>query len=184
MTDITGRHHAIPHLAYYFILAQILPISFAHSLFNIARLLHTSHRPDDTKPPSRPKPQSPNRPPTKDILLTLSVALPTILLIHILPSSRTSTDWSFMSTVIQLRLFLLLPLFLNFSAGSDTVALVSSMLNVFVYSRGPLLAWAALRYAGVRGVLLSGSGESWAVSAFGVDFVVWLVGVLAWSVLE
>jgi len=125
----------------------------------------------------------------KDFAVLLSISLPYIILTQLLPRLGTgndngSTTSLFIPTIIALRGLLIMPLFVPLFSSSSMAALCQQALQVFTFSRPPIFALVMSHHPAVRNVLLRGSGESWAVSAFGADLVIWLLLVVAWEVVE
>jgi hypothetical protein len=198
MSD-TGLQHHMPHLTFYFILAQILPISFTQSLFLLAFEFHRSlpnHKPD-ANPPTQ------NR---TTYIASLILSIGTITLINRIDANLLSTS-SLITKVLFIRFLLFLPLitpsltrlFLSSPpptsqpSTSDPSTVVPTQ-QLFSYPTTSIIATLALgtqmstllpllRTPSARAQFAAAVDEHPAVSALGYDLGFAVVGMIGYAVL-
>jgi len=172
ITNITmssaGQRYAVPNLQYYFLIGQILPISFAANLFSVATVIAQS----------RPKSEiDERRAKTAACWLPTPTLIPILiayrLILELLP--RRASSANFIMLVGATRLLLYLTSLVRFPANwafekqYERAHLASTLGSVAVLGSASLLA-----AVGSFDISLSHAGENPAVAALGIDYMMLL----------
>ena len=176
-----GRKSRTPSLWAYYLIAQILPISFALNLFYLNALLalsksSTSTPPEEQEQHIEPQSSKPPKNNTQNQTRTISFVLIYAGLLTLAPLSAHTA--LFIPLIFAIRIFLLVPAFTPFDIDVRRKRLLLLL--------PPVAIWIALLLTSMmRGVedglaILRAVNESPAVSALGWDYVLCAVSAGIW----
>ncbi|ETN39347.1 uncharacterized protein HMPREF1541_05570 [Cyphellophora europaea CBS 101466] len=189
MSD-AGHQHRIPHLSLYFLLAQILPVSFTQQLFLLA--LELTRR--NAVPGRQPDVRAPSqRRPAYFSYLALLVAYLLAVDTAAATNGRDSHQLHFpavLPMVLFIRLLLFTPLFIptltHWMAAQQHQRWMPAPVTTLVFFF--VIGWQSKTAKDVLGLgwrhVLEAVHEDPAVRALGYDLVLAIVGAAAWWVLE
>jgi len=172
ITNITmssaGQRYAVPNLQYYFLIGQILPISFAANLFCIATVIAASS-PQNEIDVRRAK--------TAARLLPISTLVPILiayrLMLELLPREASSSNFMLIVGITRLLLYVTslvrFPVIRPFEKQYEKAHLASTIVSV----AGLGIASFAMG-AGSFDIRLRNARDNPAVAALGVDYMLLL----------
>lgn len=177
-----GRKRSIPHLEAYFIIGQILPISFTINLFSLAILLY-----------SIPQPTQKFWTPTPIIQLLPLMAYYVFVLLA--PFTADGSGGFFIIIVVFIRLLLFFPLLLPMIVPEGGGKSYLTPRNAGWMDAGPwyfigvlsVLLWLSQTFTALKdnnghvGRVLGAVNDSPAVSALGYDYMLSLVTLGFWA---